>query len=322
MTRPSYTIAGHGLRAVFTDLGAVLHDLRLDGHAPPLVLGLADLDHYPDFSNYMGATAGRYANRIGEARFTLDGVEHRLDPNFQERHHLHGGSLGMGKRVWEVREHAADRITFAIDLADGEMGYPGAMTVAATYACMPDATLHVEYRATTEAPTICNLAHHSYWNLDGQATVADHVLTVAADRYTPIDDGMIPTGVASVDGTAFDFREGRALAQPGLLDHNLCLSDARTALRDVAWLRSRASGVTMTIATTEPGLQVYDGGKLNTQVPGLEGQTYRAHAGVALEPQLWPDSPNRPDFPDAVLRPGETYAQTTTFRFSKGEPDA
>ncbi|TFL19941.1 aldose epimerase family protein [Jannaschia formosa] len=317
-TRPTYTISGHGLTATFIGLGAVLHDLRLDGHAPPLVLGLADTAHYPEHSNYMGATAGRYANRIGGARFVLDGTEYQLDPNFLGRHHLHGGSAGIGKREWEVTEHGVDRIAFAIDLADGEMGYPGAMRVEAVYACAPDATLRVDYRATAEAPTLCNLAHHSYWCLDDGPTVADHVLTVAADRYTPVDEDLIPTGVAPVEGTGFDFRQGRALAQPGLLDHNLCLSDGRTALRDVAWLRSARSGLTMTLATTEPGLQVYDGGKLNTQVPGLEGRTYRAHAGVALEPQFWPDSPNRPDFPDAVLRPGETYHQTTTYRFAKG----
>ncbi|MDB2407553.1 galactose mutarotase [Jannaschia sp.] len=318
MDRKTYTIAGHGLTATFLDLGAVLHDLRLDGHAPPLVLGLADPAHYPEHSNYMGATAGRYANRIGDARFTLDGVEHRLDPNFQERHHLHGGSAGTGKRVWEVVEHRDETIAFGIDLADGEMGYPGALRIEARYSVEPGATLKLVYRATGDAPTICNLAHHSYWCLDDTGNVARHVLTVDADRYTPVDDGLIPTGVAPVEGTAFDFRQARALAQPGLLDHNLCLSDTRTGLRDVAWLHSEASGVTMTVATTEPGLQVYDGAKLNTQVPGLEGRTYRAHAGVALEPQLWPDSPNRPDFPDAVLRPGQTYAQTTTFSFSKG----
>jgi aldose 1-epimerase len=318
MARPSWTIAGHGLTARFTDLGAVLCDLRLDGYDAPLVLGLADLDHYPAFSNYMGATAGRCANRIGDARFVLDGVEHRLDPNFLDRHHLHGGSEGIGKRVWQVPEVDTDRIRFAIDLSDGEMGYPGAMRIEAAYALTPDATLRVDYRATCEAPTLCNLAHHSYWRLDDTGDVRAHVLRVAADRYCPVDDGMIPTGVAPVEGTEFDFRKGRHLGGHALLDHNFCLSDARVPLRDVAWLRSEASGLEMTVATTEPGLQVYDGAKLNTQVPGLGGRTYRAHAGVALEAQVWPDAPNRDGFPSAVLRPGETYLQTTTYRFSKG----
>ena len=314
--RPAYTIAGGGLTATFTDLGAVLCDLRLDGVAHPLVLGLADRDHYPEFSNYMGATAGRFANRIDGARFALDGVEHRTDPNFMGRHTLHGGSAGTGKRVWDVAEHGGDRIRFAIDLADGEMGFPGAMRATATFACGPGPVLRLDYEAVAEAPTICNLAHHTYWNLDGADDVSGHYLTVAADRYVPVDGEMIPTGVADVAGTEYDFRAGRALPGTGLLDHNLCLSDGRVALRDVAVLHAR--GLRMTLATTEPGLQVYDGAKLATQVPGLDGRTYRRHAGVALEPQLWPDAPNRDGFPDGVLRPGETYHQTTTFTFGEG----
>ena len=311
-----HIITGHGLTATFTEWGAVLVDLRLDGHDAPLVLGLADLDDYAaGHSNYMGATAGRFANRIGDARFTLGGTTYHLDPNFQDRHSLHGGSRGTGKRVWTVADHRDDSITFEIALADGEMGYPGAMQVSATFTCASDATLRIQYRATTDAPTICNLAHHTYWNLDGSNDISGHYLTVKADRYTPVDDGMIPIGVASVAGTEFDFRAGRMLPGAGLLDHNLCLSDARVALRDVAVLHAR--GLSMTVATTEPGLQVYDGAKLNTQVPGLDGRTYRAHAGVALEPQNWPDAPNHDDFPGAVLRPGETYEQTTTFSFEK-----
>lgn len=313
--RPSFEIQGHGLTATFTDLGAVLRDLRLEGHAPPLVLGLADPDHYPEHSNYMGATAGRCANRLGEARFKLDGVEHRTDANFLGRHTLHGGSAGIGKRIWDVVERSAGSIRFGIDLADGEMGFPGAMRIEAEYSCAPGACLRVVYAARSEAPTLCNLAHHSYWNLDGATTLSDHVLTVAADRYVPVDDDLIPTGVAPVDGTAFDFRAGRALPSDALLDHNLCLSDARGPLRDVAWLR--AGGMTMTVGTTEPGLQVYDGAKLNTQVPGIGGRMYRAHAGVALEPQVWPDAPNHEGFPSAVLRPGDTYEQITTFTFEK-----
>jgi aldose 1-epimerase len=317
MVRQEFTISGGGLTATFLAMGAILRDLRLEGHDAPLVLGLADAAQYPEHSNYMGATAGRCANRIGEARFALDGVEHRTDPNFQGRHTLHGGSVGTGKRDWEVLDVAGDAIAFGIDLADGEMGFPGAMRITARFA-VADGTLRVLYEAEAEAATLCNLAHHSYWNLDGTADLRHHVLRVAADRYVAVDDGLIPTGVASVEGTRFDFREGRRLPEADLLDHNLCLSDARTALRDVAWLRSEASGVEMTVATTEPGLQVYDGAKLNTQVPGLGGRTYRAHAGVALEPQVWPDAINSPGFPSAVLRPGETYRQTTTFRFSKG----
>ncbi len=317
MTLNRHVIAGHGLTATFTEWGAALVDLRLDGVAHPLVLGLADLEDYArGLSNYMGATAGRFANRIGNARFTLDGVEHRTDANFEGRHTLHGGSAGTGKRVWEVIEHGEAAIALAIDLADGEMGFPGAMRIEARFACVAGPALRIAYRATCEAPTIVNLAHHSYWNLSGAADVSDHYLTVAADRYVAVDDDMIPTGVAPVAGTPFDFRAGLPLPGEGLLDHNLCLSDARVALRDVAVLH--APGLSMTVATTEPGLQVYDGAKLRTPVPGIDGRIYRAHAGVALEPQLWPDAPNHAGFPDGTLRPGETYEQVTVFTFTKG----
>ena len=317
-SRPAWTIAGHGLAATFTDLGAVLHALHLDGHDAPLQLGLADLDAYPDRSNYMGATAGRVVNRIGDARFTLDGKAYRTDVNFEDRHTLHGGSRGTGKRIWDLRELRDDAIVFAIVLEDGEMGFPGRMEVEARFACLPDACFRIDYAATTDAPTVCNLAHHTYWALDDTGDIASHVLTVDADRYVPLSDDLIPTGVASVDGTRFDFRQGRSLPGEGLLDHNLCLSDARTELREVAVLRSTASGVTMRVATTEPGLQVYDGAKLKPGAEGLLGRPYGPHAGVALEAQGWPDAPNRPDFPSTVLRPGETYRQTTTFTFSKG----
>ena len=317
--RPPWTIEGHGLRATFTDLGAVLRELRMDGHDAPLQLGLADLDLYPDRSNYMGATAGRVANRVGGARFTLDGTEHRLDANFEGRHTLHGGALGAGKRVWDLRELRADTIVLGLALTDGEMGFPGAMDVEARFVCAPAATLRVDYTARTDAPTLCNFAHHTYWALDDTGGLDAHVLRVEADRYLPVDDGMIPTGEAApVDGTSFDFRAGRRLPGEGLLDHNLCLSDARVALREVARLRSDASGVEMRLATTEPGLQVYDGAKLRPVAPGIGGRPYGPHAGVALEPQVWPDAPNHPGFPSVVLRPGETYRQTTTFSFQKG----
>ena len=321
MTGGAIEISSEALTARFLPMGAILRDLRLAGHDAPMVLGLADEAHYPEHSNYMGATAGRVANRIGGARFVLDGVTHRTDPNFRGRHTLHGGSRGTGKRAWDVVEAGAGTVTFGIDLADGEMGFPGAMRATARFS-VAGATLRIDYEATCDAPTVCNLAHHTYWNLDGTDDLRHHVLTVDADRYLPVDDDLIPTGVAPVDGTRFDFRGGRRLGgrddDRPLLDHNLCLSDGRVALREVGTLRSERSGVTMTIATTEPGLQVYDGAKLATPVPGLDGRTYRARAGTALEPQGWPDAPNRPDFPSVALRPGDTYRQTTTFAFVKG----
>ena len=312
-----YRIAGGGLTADFMEWGATLLDMRLDGHDAPLVLGLeTPTDYIAGHAQYMGASVGRVANRIGNARFALDGETYRTDPNFRDRHTLHGGGRGTGHREWEMVEHDDDAITFALDLADGEMGFPGAMRIEATFACTEDAMFQVRYGATTEAPTPCNLAHHSYWNLDGKPTLADHVLTVAADRYVPVDDDLIPTGVAPVEGTAFDFRQGRPLPGDGLLDHNLCLSDGKVARRAVAWLR--AGDLTMTIATDQPGLQVYDGALLDVAVPGIGGRRYGPHAGVALEAQGWPDAVNHAAFPGTILQPGETYEQTTTFSFAKG----
>ena len=316
--RATHTIAGHGLTATFLELGAVLHDLRLDGHDAPLVLGLEDTGHYPEHSSYMGATAGRVANRIGHARFPLDGALHRTDPNFAGKHTLHGGSEGTGKLDWDVLDVTADAIRFGIVLADGHMGFPGRIEIEALFRCDPGATLRVEYEARADAPTICNLAHHSYFVLDDTGGLSRHTLHVAADRYLAVDDDLIPTGPASVEGTTLDFRQGRALPGEGLLDHNLCLAGARRDLTEVAVLRSEASGVEMRLATTEPGLQVYDGAKLKGEVPGLGGRRYGPHAGVALEPQLWPDAPNHDGFPSAMLRPGETYRQVSTFSFSKG----
>lgn len=314
------TLRAHGLVARILPMGATLQELRLEGHAPPLQLGLADPGHYPAQADYMGATVGRCANRISGARFELDGWTYRLEPNEGDAV-LHGGPRGTAHRIWDVARSAPDAATLTLRLGDGETGFPGTMDVVATISLGPGACLRIDYAATTDAPTPCNLAHHTYWCLDDTGGLDAHVLTVAADRYTPVDGDVIPTGVAPVDGTRFDFRDGRAVLGPGGLDHNLCLSDARTALREVAALHSSASGVTMRMATTEPGLQVYDGAKLDVAVPGLGGRRYGPNSGVALEAQAWPDAPSRPGFPSVILRPGETYRQTTTFTFSSASVD-
>ena len=318
MTRPTHSIAGHGLTATFLDIGATLRELRLEGHGTPLSLGLADTGDYPAKASYMGATAGRVINRIGGASFDLDGGTHRTDPNFLDRHTLHGGSRGMGKRDWSVADRGDGWIAFALVQEDGDMGFPGRLEAEARFTLEADATLRIDYRATADRPTPCAIGHHSYWKLDDAQTVDDHVLTLAADRMTAVDDDLIPTGeLASVAGTPFDFRAGRPVGGFDLLDHNLCMAQARGPLRAVGTLHSPRSGVTMRIATTEPGMQVYDGAKLKP-LRGVGGLTYGPRAGVALEPQNWPDAVNHDGFPDCILRPGETYEQTTTFSFSKG----
>ena len=306
------TIAGGGLTAAFITFGATLQDLRLDGVEYPLVLGAPLLEPYFAPMQYFGAIVGRFANRIGQGRFAIDDKVYQTDLNFRDRHTLHGGSVGTGKRVWKVGGLMADRVRFELDLADGEMGFPGAMTVSAVCALPGDGVLQFEIAARSDAPTPCNFAHHGYFNLNGEGDILGHRLTVDAAHRLPVDGDLIPTGeVAPVDGTRFDFRKPREIA-PGGYDDNLCLAGERRALTQVARLEG-TRGVAMTVATTEPGLQVYDGRHIDTG-QGLDGRTYGAHAGLALETQGWPDAPNHPGFPDAILRPGEIYRAETRYR--------
>lgn len=318
------TISGGGLTASILSWGCVVQDLRLSGHEPPLVLGYPRYEDYRDHSPYFGATAGRYANRIAHGRFAIDGEAVQLDTNFLGKHTLHGGIRGIGKRNWRFAEVGQDRAVLEIVDGDGEMGFRGTCRFRATFSLPGDGVLAIRYEGETDAPTIVNLAHHSYFNLDGGADILDHELQMAADAYIPVDEEMIPTGeVLPVAGSDFDFRALRPIRRETAgaqvqYDHNFCLSAARTPLRAVALARSPRSGVAMAVATTEPGVQFYAGHKLNTPVAGLGGAAYGAYAGFCLEAQTWPDSPNRPYFPQAVLRPGEAYVQETQYRFSKG----
>jgi len=317
-------IHGGGLTANVLTYGSVLQDLRLEGHAPPLVLGFPDLGRYLEHSRYYGATAGRCANRIANAAFSLNGEDYRLDANFLGKHHLHGGGRGIGKRLWTLTEVTDATAELSIALHDGEMGYPGAMSVSVRYSLLPGGALDVVFTAQTDRLTLCNLAHHSYFNLDGGETILDHDLRIDADAYLPVDGELIPTGeVRTVEGTPFDFRKPRPIQQvsgQGVLDHNFCLSRQRGALRSVGRLSSHRSGVEMDIRTTEPGLQVYDGHNTTAPVPGLDGRVMCGYAGVAIEPQVWPNAIHNPTFPQAILHPGETYRQHSQFVFTKGRP--
>ncbi len=313
-------ISGGGLRAHVLTYGAVLQDLFLEGHAAPLVLGFDNLAAYLNHSPYFGATAGRCANRIRDGHLELDGQSYQLDTNFLGKHCLHGGVAGMGKKLWRLERHDASAVVLRHESPDGDMGFPGDLQARLRICLLEGGVLDIVMEATTNAPTLCNLAHHSYFVLDDSGSVADHQLQIAAQRYTPVDEELIPTGeLASVVGTRFDFRRPAAVAQgQPLLDHNFCLSNEREALRPMAWLRSSKSGVSMELRTTEPGLQVYDGAKVNIDPPGLDGRPMRANAGIALEPQVWPDANHHPHFPQAILRPGQSYRQHTQYIFSKG----
>lgn len=318
----AFAITGGGLSARILTFGAVVQALRIDGHAAPLVLGFERLEHYLDQSPFFGAIVGRCANRIARASFILDGERHPTDTN-DNGNTLHGGSDGLFRRVWRVAAAGEDFVTLAIHDPDGAMGFPGALDVACTYRLKAPATLSVELAATCDRPTLCNLAHHSYFNLDdgGRGDILGHRLSIAASAYLPVDEDLLPTGsVLPVEGTDFDFQLARPirLGKAGEevdYDHNFCLAAARGPLRQAAWAQGAMSGIEMEVWTTEPGLQFFSGRFADRSVPGLDGIVYRAFAGFCLEPQVWPDSPNRPYFPQAVLRPGEEYRQATEYRF-------
>lgn len=318
------TIAGGGLTARVLTWGAVIQDLRLDGHDAPLVLGFDDLASYRDHSPYFGATPGRCANRIGNGRFSIDGTDYQLELNERGVAHLHGGSDGTGRQNWRIAAQGPDVVTLTLTDPAGRAGYPGNCTITCTYRMGGDGVLSVVYEATTDAPTPVNLCQHSYFILDGNADALGHEIRLAAEHYLPVDENLIPTGeVRAVAGTPFDLREWtplrRQVEEGGVaFDHNFCLSPERQAKRPVADVRSPASGVSLAVLTTEPGVQLYTGEKVGTPVPGLGGRRYAAFAGFCLETQVWPDAVNHAGFPKAVLRPGETRRQETDYIFRKG----
>lgn len=315
------TIQGGGLTARFLTYGATLQDLRLAGHDAPLVLGFEKLEHYAAQTYYFGATVGRYANRIAGGSFRLDGQLYQTDRN-DGPNTLHGGSKGLDRRVWQVADLRKDFLTLKIADPSGTMGFLGSVEISCTFSLKQGGKLAIEMKAKTDRATLVNLAHHSYFNLDdgGEGSILDHRLSIAAMAYTPTDAACIPTGeVLPVAGTDFDFLLPRAIRlreeDRVAYDHNFCVSSARGSLRRVAWAQGSKSGVEMEVWSTEPGLQFFAGQFPDVEVPGLGGMHYRTHAGFCLEPQIWPDSPNRPYFPQAVLRPGEVYRQLTEYRF-------
>ena len=311
---------GH-FKARFLTYGAVLQDIRMDGHPTSLTLGLSTLDEYLNHSRYFGATAGRCANRIGNGTFDLDGARHTTDPNFLSKHTLHGGANGCGKRIWSITDYGENFVAMSHVLPDGHMGFPGALTINAQFTLDAEG-LDISYSATTDAPTLCNLAHHSYWALDGSGSILDHQLQVEAESFTEIDGELIPTGASSpVAGSHLDFRNPKMLREgslQALIDHNFVLSQSQKMIRPVATLKSETSGISLTVQTTEPGLQVYDSGPMDVPILDIDGRALRPHSGLALEPQNWPDAINHDHFPNVVLRPGETYEQHTRFEISKG----
>ncbi|KFI30523.1 galactose mutarotase [Haematobacter massiliensis] len=315
------TLRGGGLWAEVLTYGAVVRDLRLEGHAPPLVLGFETLEDYLGHSRNHGATCGRVANRIGNGRFSLEGRDHALELNEKGVTHSHGGSQGMAKRVWTVVEHGADRLTLSLHDPAGQAGYPGAVD-SLCHMRLADGGLEITYESRVDAPTLVNLCHHGYFNLDGGPDILSHRMRIDAEDYLPLNALKVPTGeIAPVAGTPFDLRDvtvlGDRMAEAGIaFDHNFCLSGSRVDLRPVAWAESPSSGVRLEVLTTEPGVQLFCAMGMTIGVPGLGGRDYGLAAGFCLETQIWPDAINHPGFPDLVLRPGEVRRQATVYRFS------
>ena len=318
-----HSAAGAELRIL--TWGAVIRDLIVpSAHGPQrVVLGLNRMEDYVSHSPYFGAVVGRYANRIGQARFSLGGHTYRLDANEKGRHQLHGGSRGFGTRLWTLLDHGAASAALALVSEDGDMGYPGRLLATCTYLLLEPATLRITLEATCDAPTPVNLTTHGYFNLDGQADICSHHLMLAADYVTPTDADLIPTGeVRSVDGTPYDFRHlrpiGAAQPQQSRIDYdiNYVLRGRADDVAHAATLLSRDSGVHMELWTTEPGVQFYDGHLLDMPVAGLGGVRYGRRAGLCLEPQRFPDGPNKAHFPPCILEPGSVSRQISELRFS------
>ncbi|HVY19645.1 MAG TPA: aldose epimerase family protein [Bauldia sp.] len=317
-------IAAGDLTVLVLTIGAVIRDVRLAGIDHPLVLGFDKAEDYVLHSPHVGAIAGRSANRIGGGRFLIDGKQHQVSLNEKGRNHLHGGFVGFGMRNWTLVASDATSVTLAITGADGEEGYPGKVDVTVRYSVEPGNVIRMEATAVTDAPTLVNLAQHSYFNLDDSPDILDHRVQILADSYTPTDGYLIPTGeILAVAGSNFDFRTPRPVRKMRGSDRvkydlNYVVARQRAAtLREQARVSSPKNGVTLSIASTEPGIQFYDGMSMNITARGLGGRRYAVNGGLCLEPQLFPDAPNHPSFPSSILRPGETYRQLTTFTFSR-----
>jgi aldose 1-epimerase len=333
-----YTLTSGQARVRILTYGGIVQSIEVpdrDGQSANVALGYATLEEYFGGDTFFGAIIGRFANRIARGRFALDGVAYELPTN-DGPNSLHGGPSGLDQRVWQGRvAHDTDGVALHLTYTspDGDQGFPGALSIEVTYTLGGAADLRIDYRAVTDRPTVVNLTNHSYFNLAGEGTgdVSDHVLTLHADTYTPIDATLIPTGtIAPVAGTPLDFttptsigehlRDGFeqvVLAQG--YDHNFVLNRAGPedrALILAAAAVDPASGRVLEVLTTEPGIQLYSGNFLTGMRVGTSGRIYRQGDGFTLETQHYPDSPNRVEFPSTVLRPGEVFTSTTVFRFA------
>ena len=319
----------NGIEMATCNYGGIITSIKTPdkkGNFNDIVLGFDTLDEYVNDNPYFGCIAGRFANRIAGGKFSLEGKTYQLAQN-DGANHLHGGERGFDKVLWEARASTANSLTLSYTSKDGEEGYPGRLEVEVTYTLTDDNELRIDYAAATDAPTIVNLTNHSYFNLSGADDILAHEVHLNADSFTPIDDGFIPTGeLKEVAGTPFDFRafipigarihdDNEQLKFADGYDHNWVLNGQAGDLRRVATVREVETGRVLEVFTTQPGVQFYSGNFL-THVNGKGGRIYKKRAGFCLETQHFPDSPNQPHFPSAVLRPGNRYEEITVFKFS------
>ncbi len=327
-----------GTKVVVSDFGATMVSVETadrDGKLADITLGYDSVENYDrDTNPCFGATAGRFANRIADGKFELDGVSHQLATNNDPAGipcHLHGGTIGFNRRLWNVVGQSRSSITFEYVSPAGEEHYPGTLTARLTYRLTEENELEWEATATTDAPTPVNLVNHTYWNLSGDptTTVHDHLLTIAADHFLPTNPGMIPTGAhQAVEGTPLDFRSAfpmgerlgedfDALEYGNGYDSCWVISEpAPDGLAFAARAEDPKSGRILEVFTNQPGLQLYGGNYLGPEPIGRQGVEYQPGSGFCFEAQGFPDAPNQPDFPNSILRPGETYRHLTKIRFS------
>ncbi|WP_424492717.1 aldose epimerase family protein [Salinimicrobium sp. GXAS 041] len=327
------------LTAYFTNYGARLVGLWVpneDGELTDVVVGFGDIEGYLNSTEaYFGATIGRYGNRIAKGRFSLDGEEYQLPIN-NDPNTLHGGKSGFEDKVWEVEQPNDSTLIFSYTSQDGEEGFPGNLETTVTYALTDDNALRITYEATTDEKTVVNLTNHAFFNLNGEGSgsILNHDMKIFADRYTPVDSTLIPTGeLASVEDTPFDFRETKTIGKDinenntqlengQGYDHNFVLNGAYGKMRPAAIVTGEKSGITMEVFTQEPGIQFYSGNFMqgeNTFKNGSKDDQDDHRTAFALETQHFPDAPNQPDFPSTVLEPGEKYQTVSIYKFSVAE---
>jgi aldose 1-epimerase len=325
----------NGLQVRTIPYGAIIVSIRTPdrtGRFDDIVIGHDTLEGYLTKSRFFGAVVGRYGNRIAKGQFTLDGQAYTLAVN-NGANHLHGGLKGFDKQLWDVHTAGGSAVPasvrYTLTSADGDEGYPGRVDVIVTYTLTDNDELIAEYRAGSTKPTPINLTNHSYFNLagDGSRDITDHIVTLNADSYLPVDDTKIPTGeIATVDGTPFDFRKPTRIGEridaphPQIAiakgyDHCMVLNRTGDGLVRAAYVEEPTTGRTLTVSTTEPGMQFYTGNVLDGTITGKSGHVYKTRYGLCLETQHFPNSPNQPNFPSTILRRDQEYRSKTVFRF-------